>query len=87
MKQSIKVKELRFLISWGKYLKHKYLVVEPARKEFYKISLEETLQLIRGFEIYSGDEKEYSISEVVFQSEMPCEALQDQCRDLNPKEV
>ncbi len=57
--------EIKWLTTWGKWCRKQYLKVEPDRKPLYKQVMEDTLAILKSYETYTGEEKEYSFDDIM----------------------
>jgi len=64
MTQKEIIYETKWLTSWGKWLRKKYLTVEKERKPFYNQLILDTFNILKSYDIYHAEEKEYSLDEL-----------------------
>lgn len=60
-----RIKEIKWLTAWGKWCRKQYLTVEPERKPLYKQVMEDTIAILKSYETYTGEEKEYSFDDLM----------------------
>lgn len=65
MTHAQRINQIKWLTAWGKWCRKQYLTVEPDRKPLYKQVMTDTLDMIKSYETYSGEEKEYEILELL----------------------
>ena len=65
MTHAERIAEIKWLTAWGKWCRKQYLKVESDRKPLYKQVMEDTLAILKSYETYTGEEKEYEILELL----------------------